>query len=93
MHSSHMSDQEGGAMGSSGESASAMGDKRLSSPNNNKQWVVRTGSVSVDTTTDRKTKDATYPSLIIGSDQATNFRYPWEGFPDVGFRCVMSVPK
>jgi serine/threonine-protein kinase len=93
MHSSHMGNQKGGAMGPSGKSPSTMGDNRLSSPNNNKQWVVRTGSVSSDTTTaDRKTKNAKYPSLIIVSDQTADFRYPWEGFPDVGFRCVISVP-
>jgi serine/threonine-protein kinase len=94
MHSSHMGDQEGGAaMGSTGERDSAMGDNRLSSLNNNKQWVVRADSNSLDKTPNSNIKDAKSPSLIIGSDQAIDIRYPWEGFSDVGFRCVANVPQ
>ena len=92
MHEIHMGDQKGGMMGPIDKTPSAMGDNRSSLSNIDRQWVVRIGPTSLDTAPGRKTKDATYPSLIIGSDQATNFRYPWEGFPDVGFRCVLSVP-
>ena len=92
IHSSHMTVQKEGEMAPRGEASSAKDDNRLSSLNKNKQWVVRTGSVSSGITPGGKTKDATYPSYIIGPDHTADFRYPWEGFSDVGFRCVLSVP-
>ena len=62
-----------------------------------KEWVIRAkdverqGSESVATV-----KKAGYPSLVISiSSQAESglrsFRYPWEGFPDVGFRCALGI--
>ncbi len=37
-----------------------------------------------------------YSSLVVGKplrsgSETKNFRYPWEAFPDVGFRCALSL--
>jgi serine/threonine-protein kinase len=61
-----------------------------------KEWVIRAkddkrqGSESVATV-----KKAGYASLVISISSRTesglrSFRYPWEGFPDVGFRCAVA---
>ena len=91
MHSSHMAVQKNGEMVPRGETSSTVGDNRLTLSNIDKQWVVRADSNSLDKNPNSNIKDAKYPSLIIGSDQVTDFRYPWEGFSDVGFRCVLSI--
>jgi hypothetical protein len=31
-------------------------------------------------------------SSVSGSEMRS-FRYPWEGFPDVGFRCALSIDR
>ena len=62
-----------------------------------KEWVIRAkdderhGSESVATA-----KKASYPSLVLSTSaraesRLRNFRYPWEGFPDVGFRCALGM--
>ncbi len=62
-----------------------------------KEWVIRAkddkrqGSESVATV-----KKAGYASLVISISSRTesglrSFRYPWEGFPDVGFRCAVAI--
>jgi serine/threonine-protein kinase len=62
-----------------------------------KEWVIRAkddkrhGSESVATV-----KKASYPSLVLSTSSRAesrlrSFRYPWEGFPDVGFRCALSI--
>lgn len=62
-----------------------------------KEWVIRAkddkGYVSESVVTVKKVG---YPSLVLNiSSQAESdlrsFRYPWEGFPDVGFRCALNV--
>lgn len=61
-----------------------------------KEWAIRSDA-------DRKKMSATgaqdnigYPSIIIDKSLrhgpvSKSFRYPWEAFPDVGFRCVRSL--
>jgi serine/threonine protein kinase len=62
-----------------------------------KEWVIRAeddkryGSESVATV-----KKASYPSLVLSTSswaesRLRSFRYPWEGFPDVGFRCALGI--
>jgi formylglycine-generating enzyme required for sulfatase activity len=62
-----------------------------------KEWVIRAeddkrhGSESVATV-----KKASYPSLVLSTSSRAesrlrSFRYPWEGFPDVGFRCALGI--
>jgi serine/threonine-protein kinase len=62
-----------------------------------KEWVIRAkddkrhGSESVATV-----KKASHPSLVLSTSpwaefRLRSFRYPWEGFPDVGFRCAVAV--
>jgi serine/threonine protein kinase len=62
-----------------------------------KEWTVRGGG---DIDLGAGEPNAPYPSLVMvasigkgGSEPRTEriFRYPWEGPPDVGFRCVRNV--
>ena len=61
-----------------------------------KEWVVRADGVSrVESTSEQ----VSYPSFVLwvssgpkGEHISKGFRYPWEGFSDVGFRCALS-PK
>jgi serine/threonine protein kinase len=58
-----------------------------------KEWVVRVESSQGMVATERQ---AVYESLVLGKFsrpgfEAKSFMYPWEGFPDVGFRCALSV--
>ncbi|MEE8430973.1 MAG: protein kinase [Candidatus Desulfatibia sp.] len=61
-----------------------------------KEWAIRSA-------VDRKEMSATgaqgnigYPSIVIDKSlrhgpASKSFRYPWEAFPDVGFRCARSL--
>ena len=64
-----------------------------------KEWVIRakdteryrSGTVST-------AKTAGYKSLVLSISSGTesgfrSFRYPWEGFFDVGFRCALSIDR
>ena len=59
-----------------------------------KEWVVRAeGPPSRESTSEQ----ISYPSLVVwvssgpkGEHISKGFRYPWEGFSDVGFRCASS---
>jgi serine/threonine-protein kinase len=61
-----------------------------------KEWVVRMR-------TNQAQAKTSYSSLVIGltslkkdraqKDLVKSFRYPWEAFFDVGFRCVKSIPR
>jgi formylglycine-generating enzyme required for sulfatase activity len=54
-------------------------------------WRYRNGTAST-------VKTAGYASLVLSISTKTesglrSFRYPWEGFADVGFRCAQSVNR
>jgi len=61
-----------------------------------KEWIVRIG-------TNQAQANTSYSSLVIAitslkkdraqKDLVKSFRYPWEAFFDVGFRCVKSLPR
>ncbi|MDH4010928.1 MAG: hypothetical protein OEU55_09440, partial [Desulfobacterales bacterium] len=64
-----------------------------------KEWVMRVkddkryrnGAAST-------VKTAGYASLVLSISSKTesglrSFRYPWEGFADVGFRCALSIDR
>jgi serine/threonine-protein kinase len=60
-----------------------------------KEWVVRAESKQ-DIKSDKQ--QVSYPSLVIGGSSVSgseirSFRYPWEGFFDVGFRCALSIHR
>ena len=60
-----------------------------------KEWVVRAESHQVAT---EDKEQISYPSLVIGGSSVSgsemrSVRYPWEGFPDVGFRCALSIDR
>lgn len=70
---------------------------------NIKEWIVKVKDDQVMGKPPLKGQEsAGYSSLVIGKsspsgDSATqkvtsSFRYPWEGFFDVGFRCVVNIP-
>jgi formylglycine-generating enzyme required for sulfatase activity len=60
-----------------------------------KEWVVRAEDASGGETGSEK---VSYPSLVLwvspgpgGERISKGFRYPWEGFIDVGFRCALNA--
>jgi hypothetical protein len=60
-----------------------------------KEWVVRAEGASGGETGSEK---VSYPSLVLwissgpgGTHISKGFRYQWEGFIDVGFRCALSA--
>jgi formylglycine-generating enzyme required for sulfatase activity len=64
-----------------------------------KEWVIRAKEAKGDRNGTASTvKTAGYASLVLSISSRTesglrSFRYPWEGFPDVGFRCAQSVNR
>ena len=62
-----------------------------------KEWVMRVkDDKRYKSATAAPVKTAGYASLVLSISSKTesglrSFRYPWEGFPDVGFRCAQSV--
>jgi serine/threonine-protein kinase len=64
-----------------------------------KEWVIRVkDDKRYRSGTASTVKKAGYASLVVsissrGESGLRSFRYPWEGFPDVGFRCALSIEK
>ncbi len=63
---------------------------------NIKEWIIQndTGKQSFYETGSKE--NISYPSLVVETSQYPgqqfkNFRYPWEAFVDVGFRCAISL--
>jgi formylglycine-generating enzyme required for sulfatase activity len=62
-----------------------------------KEWVIRVkDDKRYKSAMVAPVKTAGYASLVLSISTKTesglrSFRYPWEGFPDVGFRCALSV--
>jgi len=62
---------------------------------NLKEWVTRKRSGQESIYADSSKENIFYPSLVVAASQHPdqpfkNFRYPWEAFSDVGFRCAVS---
>jgi len=62
---------------------------------NLKEWVTRKRSGQESIYADSSKENIFYPSLVVAASQRPdqpfkNFRYPWEAFSDVGFRCAVS---
>jgi len=60
-----------------------------------KEWVIRAEGASGG---ESRSEEVSYPSLVLwvsfeptGEHISKGFRYPWEGFIDVGFRCALSA--
>jgi len=63
---------------------------------NIKEWVIRNDMNQVSIYEDESKENILYPSLTVATSQYPaqqfkNFRYPWEAFSDVGFRCALSL--
>ena len=61
-----------------------------------KEWVIRNDTWQESICEDKSKENIFYPSLMVAmsrypGQQFKNFRYPWEAFPDVGFRCALSL--
>jgi len=61
-----------------------------------KEWVIRNDTGQESIYEDNSKENIFYPSLTVATSQYPaqqfkNFRYPWEAFADVGFRCVLSL--
>jgi formylglycine-generating enzyme required for sulfatase activity len=61
-----------------------------------KEWVIRAAGASASGG-ESASKQISYPSLVLwvssgpgGEHISKGFRYPWEGFINVGFRCALS---
>jgi len=87
MHQSHMVPPAG-----------KEGVNRQTSSDTIKEWVVRTRPYSHNEAQAGSiakieyTSSVIIPGLPVGTDP-TEFRYPWESFPDVGFRCALNVAQ
>ena len=63
---------------------------------NFKEWVIRNDTGQESIYEDKSKENIFYPSLVVATSQHPgqqfkNFRYPWEAFADVGFRCAMNL--
>jgi hypothetical protein len=63
-----------------------------------KEWVIRNDTWQKSIYEDESKENIFYPSLTVATSQYPdqpfkNFRYPWEAFADVGFRCAMNLEK
>ena len=61
-----------------------------------KEWVIRNDTRQKSIYEDESKENIFYPSLMVArslypGQQFKNFRYPWESFSDVGFRCAMNL--
>ncbi|UCF02675.1 MAG: SUMF1/EgtB/PvdO family nonheme iron enzyme [Deltaproteobacteria bacterium] len=62
-----------------------------------KEWVIRVEDAKRSRSGTASTVKTTgYKSLVLSISSGTesglrSFRYPWEGFPDVGFRCAFGI--
>jgi serine/threonine protein kinase len=60
-----------------------------------KEWAVRQDAEQVTIYEEKSKENIFYPSLVVAlarypDPPLKNFRYPWEAFSDVGFRCAAS---
>lgn len=61
-----------------------------------KEWVIRNNTRQESIYEDESKENIFYPSIVVATSQYPaqqfkNFRYPWEAFADVGFRCAISL--
>ena len=61
-----------------------------------KEWVIQNDTWQESIYEDESKENIFYPSLTVATSQYPgqpfkNFRYPWEAFADVGFRCAISI--
>jgi hypothetical protein len=61
-----------------------------------KEWVIRNDTGQKSIYEDESKENIFYPSLTMATSQYPdhpfkNFRYPWEAFANVGFRCAISI--
>jgi hypothetical protein len=91
MHSQENRERSRETATSAGEPVSGriVGDGKV------KEWVIRAEDLSGGVT---KSEQVSYPSLVLsvsskptGEHISKGFRYPWEGFIDVGFRSALSA--
>jgi len=63
---------------------------------NFKEWVIQNDTGKKNLYGTGSKENISYPSLVVATSQYPgqkfkNFRYPWEAFADVGFRCAISL--
>jgi len=63
---------------------------------NFKEWVIQNDTGKKNLYGTGSKENISYPSLVVATSQYPrqqfkNFRYPWEAFADVGFRCAMNL--
>lgn len=92
-HMMHMDDTFGAE---ESRSATPKPPPTAGSDENLNVWVIRNHPSKENADRPEFKEDISYPSLVAATSlysgqQFKNFRYPWEAFPDVGFRCVVSL--
>jgi len=99
MHENHMKGQGVGESMSQPEEPKSP-DEGTVFQHTIREWAIRSESDLKDGGQTRSISDGEYPSVIVGPRNAVgsnlpggDFRYPWEGYPDVGFRCVLDVSE
>ncbi len=63
---------------------------------NFREWIIQNDTGKKNLYGSGSKENISYPSLVVATSQYPgqqfkNFRYPWEAFADVGFRCVISL--
>jgi hypothetical protein len=61
-----------------------------------REWAVKNDTDQENQTLTEHKNNVSYSSLIMTNSQnryrkIKTFRYPWEAFPDAGFRCASSL--
>jgi hypothetical protein len=63
---------------------------------NFQEWIIQNDTGKKNLYGTGSIENISYPRLMVATSQYPgqqfkNFRYPWEAFSDVGFRCVISL--
>lgn len=75
---------------------SSLATDTASGLNHIKEWATRGDMNHQEKNEASAQENISYPSLVVGKSlghgsESKSFRYPWEAFPDVGFRCALNL--
>jgi hypothetical protein len=72
------------------------GSSEIEKGNNIMEWIKSGNTIRQGHNEDQAKQNFLYDSLVTGNfshsnSESTKFRYPWEAFSNVGFRCALSL--
>ena len=75
---------------------SSLATDTASGLNHIQEWATRGDMNHQEKNEASAQENISYPSLVVGKSldhgsESKSFRYPWEAFPDVGFRCALNL--